>query len=191
MKTRKEIEALSRQLEVLLPADASKVAFLCIGTDRSTGDSLGPLVGRYLKRRGVPNVIGTLHDPCHAVNLQECLDSLHGKFVIAIDSCLGRSESIGRIDIKEGPLQPYAGVNKELPAAGDVHIKGIVNEGGYMGFFVLQSTRLALVDDMATAIGRAICLALKRKRISALTEVASGIEGRQASEQSNRSTRSH
>lgn len=163
MKTRKEIEALSRQLEELLPTDVSKLAFLCIGTDRSTGDSLGPLVGRYLKRRGVPNVIGTLHDPCHAVNLQECLDSLKDFFVVAIDSCLGYSTSVGEIRVKDEPLRPGAGVGKRLPEAGNIHMFGVVNVGGFMEYHVLQSTRLSLVDDLATAIGRAICLALKRK----------------------------
>ncbi|WP_425436657.1 spore protease YyaC [Paenibacillus donghaensis] len=178
MKTRKEIDALSRKLDGLLPVDLSNVAFLCIGTDRSTGDSLGPLVGRYLKRRGIPRVFGTLQDPCHAQNLQEHLDSLQGKFVLAIDSCLGRSTSVGRIDIGEGPLQPGAGVGKELSEAGDAHIKGIVNVGGFMEYFVLQNTRLALVDDMATAIGRAICGVFRRQSQSAMAEAAVGLEGR-------------
>lgn len=177
MKSRKEIDALSHQLEALLPSDVSKVAFLCIGTDRSTGDSLGPLVGRYLKRRGVPNVIGTLHDPCHAQNLQECADLLNGMFVVAIDACLGKSTSIGDIRLKNGPLKPGAGVGKDLPPVGDIHFKGIVNVGGFMEYFVLQNTRLALVDDMATAIGRAICGAIRRKKLSALAEVACGHEG--------------
>lgn len=178
MKSRKEIEAMSRKLESMLPGDVSKVAFLCIGTDRSTGDSLGPLVGRYLKRRGIPNVIGTLHEPCHAVNLQECIDSLEGMFIVAIDSCLGQSASIGKIKLESGPIRPGAGVAKDLPPVGDIHFKGIVNVGGFMEYFVLQNTRLSLVDDLSTAIGRAICGAIRRKRISALTEVASGLEGR-------------
>jgi putative sporulation protein YyaC len=176
MKSRKEIEDLSRQLEVLLPADVSKVAFLCVGTDRSTGDSLGPLVGRYLKRRGVPNVIGTLHDPCHAMNLQECADSLQDFFIVAIDASLGNSSNVGEIKVKNSPLRPGAGVGKQLPAVGDIHMCGIVNVGGYQEYFVLQNTRLSLVDDLSVAIGRAICLAVKRKKLMALEEVAAGEE---------------
>ena len=43
------------------------VMFLCIGTDRSTGDSLGPLVGHKLRRQRLKGaaVIGTLDKPVH------------------------------------------------------------------------------------------------------------------------------
>ena len=48
------------------------VMFLCIGTDRSTGDSLGPLVGHKLRRQRLKGaaVIGTLDKPVHAMNLE-------------------------------------------------------------------------------------------------------------------------
>lgn len=44
-----------------------KLVFLCIGTDRSTGDSLGPLIGYKLKqeRRRGTLVFGTLDRPVH------------------------------------------------------------------------------------------------------------------------------
>ena len=47
------------------------VMFLCIGTDRSTGDSLGPLIGHKLRGRRLAGaaVIGTLDKPVHAMNL--------------------------------------------------------------------------------------------------------------------------
>ena len=47
------------------------IMFLCIGTDRSTGDSLGPLVGHMLRSRRLKGaaVIGTLDKPVHAMNL--------------------------------------------------------------------------------------------------------------------------
>ena len=39
--------------EELQRAQKEKVLFLCIGTDRSTGDSLGPLIGHQLYRKGL------------------------------------------------------------------------------------------------------------------------------------------
>mgnify|MGYP000231911284 FL=1 len=47
------------------------VVFLCIGTDRSTGDSLGPLIGYQLKEKRLERVaiLGTLERPVHAMNL--------------------------------------------------------------------------------------------------------------------------
>ena len=67
-------------------ADVS-VAVVCIGTDRSTGDALGPLVGSYL-RRWAPQLLvyGTLEEPVHATNLSETLARLKAaaaSFVLA------------------------------------------------------------------------------------------------------------
>ena len=42
---------LSLQLGSMLPSDLRPVVIVCIGTDRSTGDSLGPLVGTFLKKK--------------------------------------------------------------------------------------------------------------------------------------------
>lgn len=51
------------------------VVFLCIGTDRSTGDSLGPLIGYKLRQMRLPKttVFGTLERPVHAMNLERYL----------------------------------------------------------------------------------------------------------------------
>lgn len=55
-----------------------KLVFLCIGTDRSTGDSLGPLIGYKLKqeRRRGTLVFGTLDRPVHAMNLEHYVQVL-------------------------------------------------------------------------------------------------------------------
>ncbi len=135
---------------------------LCIGTDRSTGDSLGPLIGTKLEAANLKNikVFGTLEEPVHAVNLQEAIDVINlnykEHFILAIDACLGRTESIGYISIKEGSLQPGTGVNKNLPAVGNLQIIGIVNVGGFMEYMVLQNTRLSLVMKMANIISQGI-----------------------------------
>ena len=50
--------------------------FLCIGSDRATGDCLGPLLGHKLYQilRNSPYfVYGTLKEPVHAKNLQETI----------------------------------------------------------------------------------------------------------------------
>lgn len=143
-----------------LPASRKKV-IVCIGTDRSTGDCLGPLVGSKLMEHNPDRfeVRGTLEEPVHASNLQECLTSLRNydnPFVIAIDACLGNIDSVGYLNLGAGPLKPGAGVNKQLPPVGDIHITGIVNVGGFMEYFVLQNTRLSLVMKMAQTISSGI-----------------------------------
>lgn len=155
---------LSSELLDLLPngVHSRPIVFVCIGTDRSTGDSLGPLVGTLLEDKSISSfhVYGTLDDPIHAMNLEEKLNeikSLHfNPFIIGIDACLGRLKSVGYIQLGEGPVKPGAGVNKELPSVGNAHITGIVNVSGFMEFFVLQNTRLSLVLKMAKIIANGI-----------------------------------
>src|SRR5699024_11577215 len=61
----------------------------CIGTDRSTGDSLGPLTGTFLTELNPKHltIYGTLHHPVHATNMHEYIDKItkyHRKpFIIA------------------------------------------------------------------------------------------------------------
>lgn len=133
---------------------ADDVWFLCVGTDRSTGDSLAPLVGKFLKQAGYTQVVGDLENPAHALNLAERFmrEIPAGAFVCAIDACLGKVSSVGRIDVSDRPIRPGAGVGKELGSYGDMSITGIVNVGGFMEYFVLQNTRLSLVHQMAEDI---------------------------------------
>jgi len=138
------------------------IVFVCIGTDRSTGDSLGPLIGTLLNEKNISpfSVYGTLDDPIHALNLEERLTEINtaheNPFIIGIDACLGRMKSVGAIQIGEGPVKPGSGVNKELPPVGNIHITGIVNISGFMEFLVLQNTRLSLVLNMAKIISKGI-----------------------------------
>ncbi|MCM3764217.1 spore protease YyaC [Neobacillus niacini] len=156
-------ETLAEELLANIPAVTTRpIVFVCIGTDRSTGDSLGPLVGTLLEEKDPSPfyVYGTLDQPIHAVNLEERLKEINAKhrnpYLIGIDACLGRIKNVGVIQLGHGPVKPGAGVNKELPAVGEIHITGIVNVSGFMEFFVLQNTRLNLVMKMAKTIANGI-----------------------------------
>ena len=142
--------------------DRDPVIVLCIGTDRSTGDCLGPLVGQKLSAMHSNRylVYGTLDNPVHAKNLKETLEKIRNRysdpFIIAVDASLGTMERIGHITIGQGPLMPGAGVKKTLPRVGDMHVSGIVNFGGFMEYLILQNTRLSLVMKMANVISSGI-----------------------------------
>nr|WP_092074551.1 spore protease YyaC [Dendrosporobacter quercicolus]NSL49055.1 spore protease YyaC [Dendrosporobacter quercicolus DSM 1736]SDN01345.1 putative sporulation protein YyaC [Dendrosporobacter quercicolus] len=164
-----DIAANVRQLVADARAGNQEIVILCIGTDRSTGDSLGPLTGSKLHSLSFSsNVYGTLDDPVHATNLAAKLQhigaSYHQPYIIAIDACLGRLESVGCVSLGRGPVKPGAAVNKDLPAVGDAYITGIVNVGGFMEHLVLQSTRLNLVMKMADTIAAGLSFALKAPR---------------------------
>ncbi len=141
------------------------VVVICIGSDRATGDSLGPIVGHLLsvKQKNF-HLYGTLENPVHAKNLEAALSCIHQKHpnstLIAIDASLGIAEHVGYVTVGEGSLAPGVGVAKTLPAVGDLFITGIVNLSGFGGQMLLQTTRLHLVMQLANFIseGLGICL---------------------------------
>lgn len=156
---------------ILEEAETQKkeLIFVCIGTDRSTGDALGPLTGTKLKNLRIPShIYGTLDDPVHATNINECIalikKTYQDPYIIAIDACLGQMDNVGYLSFGRGSVKPGAAVKKDLPPIGDAYITGIVNVSGFMEHLVLQSTRLNLVMKMADTIASSIAYALRRKK---------------------------
>ncbi|AYD41369.1 spore protease YyaC [Clostridium fermenticellae] len=154
-------DALSEEIYPIIKSGRTLI-ILCIGTDRSTGDSLGPLVGHKLKFliRNKVYLYGNLDNPIHAKNLEKTLKEIKDKFrnpyIIAVDACLGSIQNVGKIIIENKPLTPGSAVNKALPKVGDLSITGIVNISGAMEFMVLQNTRLSIVMQIAEVISRGI-----------------------------------
>lgn len=140
-----------------------EIIILCIGTDRCTGDSLGPFVGHKLKEimiKGNFFIYGTLENPVHAQNLENIINKIYSSFenpyIIAIDASLGNINDVGKIIIKNEPLSPGLALNKNLPKIGDLTITGIVNVGGSFEFLVLQNTRLYVVMSLVDSIYKGI-----------------------------------
>ena len=135
--------------------DFNELVILCIGSDRITGDSLGPLVGHSLSKTPLKStyIYGTLAQPVHALNLNKTIGMLKKQhphsLIIAVDASLGSKNHIGFLTISAGALEPGLGVHKSLPSVGDISITGIVNISGAFDHFLLQSTRLATVVQMA------------------------------------------
>lgn len=152
-------ECILKRLSAVNINDYTPV-ILCIGTDRATGDCLGPLVGEKLQHyNNSYQVYGCLSHPVHALNLVEVNNyiktNIDNPYVIAIDAALGSSSHIGYITVSDCSLSPGKGVNKKLPAVGDLSITGIVNISG-RNPGVLQNTRLNLVMQLADCIANAL-----------------------------------
>ncbi|WP_260871582.1 spore protease YyaC [Bacillus sp. X1(2014)] len=127
-----EFKEFVNKLKEVLNNTSREVIFLCVGSDRSTGDSLGPLVGTMLKETDLPfPVYGTLEKPVHALNINKILKEINqthkDPFILGIDACLGDERQIGFIFLKEGSLIPGMAVNKKLPHVGEYHMKAVVN----------------------------------------------------------------
>ena len=144
-----------------------QVLLLCIGTDRSTGDSRGPLIGYQLRNRGLKHirVLGTLNRPVHAMNLEDTLSLVERYYqdhlIIAVDASVGMNDHIGCITLGRGSLKPGLGVSKELRSVGDLFITGIVSGSGSYDPVMLQSIRLSVVMRMAECISESVCLVEK------------------------------
>ncbi|MFQ9510432.1 MAG: spore protease YyaC [Lachnospiraceae bacterium] len=156
-------EEFARQLSILTATHLKKgshcqTLFLCIGSDRVTGDSLGPLIGYKLEKFHLPNsfVLGTLKNPVHAGNLHSVLEEIplfyDEPLVIAIDASIGRRDHIGYITLGNHSIKPGLGVNKKLPDVGNISITGIVGSDSQSDAMILQNTRLSLVMSMADCI---------------------------------------
>jgi putative sporulation protein YyaC len=156
-------QALIQSVQPHIPQ--RELVVLSIGTDRSTGDALGPLVGTHLEQLNPAGlrIYGTLDEPVHAMNLKETIERIRQEhphaYILSVDACLGQYKHIGMICLQEGSLRPGAGVNKRLPEVGDLSFTCVVNAGGFMEYFVLQNTRLAYVMKMAQVMAYSIHLA--------------------------------
>jgi putative sporulation protein YyaC len=164
-----EIAKMANKLKEILANTSKEIIFLCIGSDRSTGDSLGPLVGTILKDKNTPfPIYGTLQAPVHALNIKKVLKEIHNTFenpfIIGIDACLGDESKIGTIFIVEGAFIPGKALKKDLPSVGDCHLKAIVNYLDPLSpVQSLNSTRLYTVIKIADIMSKIIIRAIYNK----------------------------
>ncbi|MFC7364297.1 MULTISPECIES: spore protease YyaC [Bhargavaea] len=146
---------IASELALLHRSHSGDIVFLCIGSDRSTGDSYGPFVGKMLKDQQFPHpVYGTIEEPVHALNLKKVLGEIRGRYtdplIVSIDACLGDTHQIGSILFNDGPLIPGYAIQNPLPGVGDCHFKGVVNHlDPYFPADSLNNTRLDTVLRLA------------------------------------------
>ena len=144
-----------------------KIIFFCIGTDRVTGDSFGPIVGYKLKYlfKDIEEVeiYGHLEENICANNANDIIKQIQSKydrpFVIAIDSAISKKENIGKIVVENNGMYLGKALNKKINYVGDLSIKGIVSQNVNVpqyNFKLLQNTSLSLVMNMADVVSSGI-----------------------------------
>ena len=135
--------------------------FICIGSDLVLGDSLGPLVGTFLKSKNIGAYIyGTLNFPITAKEVEYArtyLKQMHpNSMTIAIDAAIGSSDDVGLIRVLNKGLKPGLGVDKNLGIIGDISIIGVVASKSNKNNNLFNLTRLNLVYKMAEIIASGI-----------------------------------
>lgn len=146
------LHRLRRRLTNLISSQIHRPhILLCLGSDRSTGDSLGPVTGTKLSMLSPSNItiLGTLDTPVDAHNLEHIMSDIENlypnPFIIALDATLGRPQSVGFVTLSFGPMRPGSALKKHLPLVGDINLTGVVNTNRLLQSFILQSTRLNLI----------------------------------------------
>lgn len=150
-------------LKKLLSGCKEPPVVVCIGSDLSVGDSLGPVTGTKLKEKlaGLNvYVYGTLARPITAHEVKytnQFLKNTHpGSPIIAIDAAVGAAGDIGLIKIAGRGLTPGSGANKRLAKIGDVSVMGIVAEKSLFNYSLFSATRLNVVYKMAEIISEGV-----------------------------------
>lgn len=150
-------------LKKSLHSNGETPVILCIGSDLSVGDSLGPVTGTKLKEKlsGLNcYVYGTLAKPitAHEVKyMNEFLKATHpNNPVIAVDAAVGLAGDIGLIKIAKRAMKPGSGANKKLNKVGDVSIMGIIAERSVFNYSLFSATRLNIIYKMSEIISEGI-----------------------------------
>ena len=147
----------------------SNIIFLCIGTDRITGDCFGPIVGEKLQYEdNFCSVYGTLNEPVCASNLNDKINEIYYKhdspFIIAIDAALSKEEYIGKIFVKNAPLILGKGIGKNVARVGDISIKAVVGrkeKTKKKNMQILQNVSLNMVMNLANIVSCGIVEVIK------------------------------
>lgn len=151
----------------------SDYIFLCIGSDKITGDAFGPIVGDKLQKLFKNyyhniEVIGSLEEPISATNVEKTLVQIQSKYqnpcIIAIDSALSSKEQIGKIIVTQGAIPLGAGINKQIKNVGNISIRGVVAKDYKFpkyNFSQLQNTSLGLVMKLANTTADGIYQVIK------------------------------
>lgn len=139
-----------------------KILFLCIGSEKICGDSLGPMVGTLLKEKyKVPfPVIGTEEHPVNGVNISRYKEHIKKYFpthkIIAIDAALGEEKDLWEVRFREGGIKAGGAVGANNTMIGDVGILGVVGEKGKNAMQTLLNAPFPAVVNLAEKIAGAV-----------------------------------
>lgn len=156
-------EGVLLSLKKIMPESEYTPVILCIGSDLSVGDSLGPVTGTKIKEKLAGFncfIYGTLTKPITAHEVKYLNDFLRlthpDSPIIAIDAAVGLSGDIGLIKLSKKSIKPGSGANKKLAKVGDVSIMGIVAEKSVFNYSLFSATRLNIIYKMSEIIAEGV-----------------------------------
>lgn len=144
------VENLKRKLSY----NKKEILFVCIGTSKVLWDSIGPLVGSYLKQKiNKKQVLGDINkNICSKWDLIYNYHKFRNKFIIAIDTAVVSKKYSEQIFISNMPLTMGLAVNKNKGIIGNISIKIAISD--------FKLVNYEYVNYISEFIGRGICEAI-------------------------------
>ena len=145
----------------------NNILFLCVGDSNIIGDSLGPLIGSFIKNnknmifpKKKIEVIGTMNKPIGYNSLDGYINKNNeikgnNTFIIIIDSALGSRKHIGKIIVDKSSLYAGNGINEGKILKGDILIRGIVGKNyndNILNSRELKNIKAKEIDNIASKI---------------------------------------
>ena len=126
---------LNKIIEKINKKRYSNLIFVCIGSNKMVGDSLGPLIGetlyKNLKDKKI-KILGNLKNNVNSKNINQTLKNIEKEYtkpyVISIDSALSNSIEPGNVFILKKGLVPGSALKKKSIVIGNISIKAIVGK---------------------------------------------------------------
>ena len=151
-----------------------KLIFLCVGTNKVIGDSIGPMVGTNLinilkckrdfnfKNSNI-KVIGDMSNNISYNNIEDYMKKIKklagNNFIIVIDSALSSENNIGKIFIHDRGLKYAESLKRKNNVIGDVSIKAVVGkntQNRLKNFKILRNASTKRVMTMANILSKGI-----------------------------------
>lgn len=128
-----------------------KIVFVCVGTPKIIGDSVGPKVGSFLTRLGY-NVYGTEKEPITSINIARYENLIRNRhsddFVIGIDAAFGDKEDLGCIKVSEIGIRPGGAYNVNNKRIGDLGLLAIVADRDSNKNVALYKVQEILIESL-------------------------------------------
>lgn len=139
----------------------NNVVFVCIGTNEVVGDSIGPLIGTYLKENSKFKVYGDMkNNVCTKRDIEKVNKKTKNKKVVAIDAAISDVAEFGEIFISDNKCEVGRGMGRYKNEIGDITIKVVVakkEENNCKMFQNLLNVDYDLVSNLARKIGKCLC----------------------------------
>lgn len=129
LKFQNEISSTNKKNKV---SKFSNIIFLCIGSNKVKGDSIGPIIGSKIKKieNEYIKIYGTLEKNLDFLNAKYVIEEVYSiydnPYIITIDAALCRENKIGKIYLNNGYIKIGKALDKSISFYSNINIKCIV-----------------------------------------------------------------